>query len=454
MKYFLIAGVALTVLVLLGLLIKAIPLLTAKPTIKVDYVSEYNRMTKPANYDSNENAAFDYKKAYEALVEMPQAFENNWHAWPGDLIDSEMGILRDWIGSNSETLIHLEQAVAKPYSWFERHAEEHALWNIELPEVQTIRGCAYLMYLQAKLKAYEGDIEGGLEEALDLHKMGMHLLGPFTLVEQLVGIAMCALSFNSAFSIIEKTGVEAETLEQFQSKLGEQLEQSKPLDFSVGERIYGLDIGQRMFTDDGKGDGKLIPLKLVQYKKESPILQPISYIHAVLICIGHPGRRETGELFEKLYNEVIKLGETTPWELYDRGTSYENYLKELTEGNYWVNDGVESIGKVCEIYQRHKITGEALITVVALLRHKADVDKYPESLEELVRGNYIGKLPIDPYGRGSLVYRRTNGNFTLYSVGANFKDDGGVASNWGEGERGGDQVFWPWYATQQLKDKQ
>lgn len=450
MKYFLVAGGVLVLLVLLALLIKVIPLLVAKPTIKVDYLSEYNKMTKPANYDPNENAAFDYEKAFEALVEMPQEFENNLRVWPGDLTDSDMEILRDWIGSNSETLGHLEQAVGKPYSWFERCAVGHALWNIELPEVPTIRGCAYLMCLQAMLKAYEGDIEGGLEEALDLHKMGMHLLGPVTLVEQLVGIAMCGLSFNGAFSIIEKTGVKAETLDQFQSKLEEQLEQSKTLDFSIGEQIYGLDIGQRMFTDDGK----LIPSKLVQYKKESPILQPISYIHAVLICIGHPGRRETGELFEKLYNEVIKLVETTPWELYDRGTNYENYLKELTEGNYYVNDGVEALGRICEIYQRHKIFGEALVTVVGLLRHKADTGKYPESLEELIKGNYIGKLPKDPYGPGSLVYRSTNGNFILYSVGANFKDDDGVASNWGEGEQGGDQVFWPWHPTSQLKDEQ
>jgi hypothetical protein len=42
-----------------------------------------------------------------------------------------------------------------------------------------------------------------------------------------------------------------------------------------------------------------------------------------------------------------------------------------------------------------------------------------------------------------LIYRCIGDDFTLYSLGADFKDDGGTPSKWGEGEQGGDQVFWP-----------
>jgi len=35
----------------------------------------------------------------------------------------------------------------------------------------------------------------------------------------------------------------------------------------------------------------------------------------------------------------------------------------------------------------------------------------------------------------------------LYSLGADFDDDGGKPSKWGEGEKGGDQVFWPLEGT-------
>jgi hypothetical protein len=50
---------------------------------------------------------------------------------------------------------------------------------------------------------------------------------------------------------------------------------------------------------------------------------------------------------------------------------------------------------------------------------------------------------MDPYSDGPLVYRRQGGDFILYSFGADFDDDGGVHSRWGDSHQGGDQVFWP-----------
>ena len=108
-----------------------------------------------------------------------------------------------------------------------------------------------------------------------------------------------------------------------------------------------------------------------------------------------------------------------------------------------MNDSVSSLGAICEISKKEKISGEALVTTLALLRYKADKGDFPISLQELVLTHYIKELPIDPYGKGPLVYKRMDGDFILYSLGANFEDDGGIPSNWGMGKEGGDQVFWP-----------
>jgi hypothetical protein len=65
-------------------------------------------------------------------------------------------------------------------------------------------------------------------------------------------------------------------------------------------------------------------------------------------------------------------------------------------------------------------------------------------LDELVAAGYLAELPMDPYSEWPLVYRRTEGNFMLYSRGADFKDNNGVHSpKWGADARGGDYVFWP-----------
>ena len=71
MKYFLII-LAVFILPLLALFsLKVLPFLTAKPAVKINYVAQYNRITKPPDYDPNENAAPYYEKAFELLVDMP-----------------------------------------------------------------------------------------------------------------------------------------------------------------------------------------------------------------------------------------------------------------------------------------------------------------------------------------------------------------------------------------------
>lgn len=53
-------------------------------------------------------------------------------------------------------------------------------------------------------------------------------------------------------------------------------------------------------------------------------------------------------------------------------------------------------------------------------------------------------LSIDPYSNEEYIYRVTDSGFTLYSVGADGKDDKGRHDpKWGEGPGGGDYVFWP-----------
>lgn len=443
MKYFLIILLLIVVSLLVFFFLKVLPLLIAEPSIKVNYVAEYNKITRPANYNPNENAAPYYEKAFEAFVEMPEAIKDNWKDWPADMDDAKLNVLKSWLASNSQAFSYLKQATQKPFCWIERHGTDNAIFNIELPEMSKLRTAAWCLSLRAKLNALQGQIELAFTQVIELHKMGLHYAGPVTLVEQLVGTAINAIAFNTAFAILDRAEVDSAILANFQNQLEQQLQQSKPLNFSIGERIYGLDITQHMFTDDGKGDGQLIPVKLFRYKKDSPIVPCISYAKSILICLYHPGRRETLRLHKKLYEELDKIVYKTPWQLRQNGTSYQDHVQKLTKGNYFLNDPINAFGRVCEIFQRGKISGEALAATLALLRYKAEKGQLPENLDQLVTAGYLKQLPMDPYSDSPLVYKCLDDNFTLYSCGADFDDDGGTPSKWGEGEQGGDRVFWP-----------
>jgi hypothetical protein len=73
------------------------------------------------------------------------------------------------------------------------------------------------------------------------------------------------------------------------------------------------------------------------------------------------------------------------------------------------------------------MANEALV-VCALKRYLLAHGQYPETLDGLVP-QYVQKLPHDIIGGQPLKYRRTDdGQFVLYSIGWNEKDDGGTVA--------------------------
>jgi hypothetical protein len=55
----------------------------------------------------------------------------------------------------------------------------------------------------------------------------------------------------------------------------------------------------------------------------------------------------------------------------------------------------------------------------------------PEQLDEVVP-EYLDSVPVDPFSGQPLIYRRTDDEFVLYSVGADGTDDGGVFGSWAD----------------------
>ncbi len=76
-------------------------------------------------------------------------------------------------------------------------------------------------------------------------------------------------------------------------------------------------------------------------------------------------------------------------------------------------------------YARAQVTFDALCVRVALERFRLANKGYPKTLAELVP-TYLDKLPLDPFSGKPYGYRvEDDGNFLLWSVGDDLKDDGG-----------------------------
>ena len=106
-----ILAVVLSVLLVIGLFaLKIVLICTAKPTISIDYAVELNRISKPTNYDANQDAAFDYQKAIQAFVEKPFDILNLRKQRSEQLSDSEKASLNTWLADNQEALENIERS--------------------------------------------------------------------------------------------------------------------------------------------------------------------------------------------------------------------------------------------------------------------------------------------------------------------------------------------------------
>jgi len=174
----------------------------------------------------------------------------------------------------------------------------------------------------------------------------------------------------------------------------------------------------------------------------SPIGMALSMIHA--------SRNKTVAKINQMYDRMNKTRTLSPYERRNRGivcmTESMGRIEKLRYALVWLLTPDER--KVSEFVFRARAEYEALVTVIALKRYRLEKGSYPLDLGTLVRDRCIAKLPMDPYSDAPLVYRPTSNDFTLYSVGRNFTDDGGEPGRdkedrpklWADK---GDVVFWP-----------
>ena len=118
---------------------KIVPLLLARPTIAVDYLSQANEARKPPNYDPKLNAAPYYERLFSEFVPLPELLDSG--SWPGDLSPDEYKALEEWVPANQAVLSALADAARCPYWWSEMKAEDGALSSVRLSHKVEIRIC-------------------------------------------------------------------------------------------------------------------------------------------------------------------------------------------------------------------------------------------------------------------------------------------------------------------------
>jgi hypothetical protein len=216
-----------TIGVLLALLmLKIIWFLTARPKVTVDYVAEYNRISRPKDFDPNQNAAQDYQKAFDAFVVMPGPGSFNFDerryyrmprgqsirtiGWPKDFNDADQNALRQWLASNEQAFGHFRAASGRPYYWIEREdKDKKGIIGVPMPELGSLRNLAEAMTWSAKVKAADGQYQAAFEDILTCFRAGrQNCRNPSLLMKQFFILVIKERTLNAALTIIDRVQLE------------------------------------------------------------------------------------------------------------------------------------------------------------------------------------------------------------------------------------------------------
>jgi len=302
----------------------------------------------------------------------------------------------------------------------------------------------------------QGRIQQSIDDCLAIARAAGHWQGKGTLVEQLVGLAISSFGHEEILNIVNTQRLSAADLKGLQQQLSQIYPEGFPLMNMEGERLSFMDVVQRSFTDGGPGGGHLIPGMWDEVTDFTPpgrdtnqrrLFMPL----VTAVSMAHAGRDATIAKANEIYDRQGKIARMTPYERHVANLKTTNELMReswRSQRFFLILLRMPATERASEIVYRAKVSHETVVTILAVKSWHLEKGQHPAALDDLVRAGFLKEVPADPFSDKPLIYKTTDDDFTLYSVGQNFTDDGG---EYGKDRNGnirkwadnGDTIFWP-----------
>jgi hypothetical protein len=430
-----------------GLTVDIVRFITAEATITHDYTPEYNALTRPTGFDPNGNAAPLYNKAFAQLTEPPTGWPTPASFEPKqDTTGAQRRFLEPWVTANAPALEIIAQAVEKPFCWVECTSLTPAE---AINNFQACRFAVLCLCYRARLQAADGHPAEAFQSITTAYRMTRQLSRDGTESSTLVAMALDAMSRATAYALIAEGTMPSDVLSNLQQYL--ESTQSAGISSRVAlmagtDRVRWLNAIQAYFTDNGRGGGHIVFKRLLDDARQTTPLtnqmdEAALYFKTLWTASRHPGREQTIRSMDDHLETASRLAMSTPWQLREKGESSE-VLQQGIVGNYVLQARTGAFPRLIELCWRSSASESAFLAILAISRYKQDKGTLPDNLGQLVERGYLHEVPMDPYSAGPLVYKASGTTFTIYSVGADFDDDGGKPDD-RRGAYDGDEVFWP-----------
>jgi hypothetical protein len=419
----------------------------AKANATTDYVAKLNEITKPQDYDPNENSKPLLDEVAKNLTSLPNLIMDS-KIWPADAKLEELEVLKHWLSSNSEVIRKIILAGHRKYYVNTYSSTNARMSGISGLNVKEFRRLTFSLAMYAKIQALEGNHNSFVESISAIFELSSQLAVRSTLVEQMVAMAINGMVNSTILLAVSKTEFEPSFLKLLQDKY-----ESNPLwHFQLKvlepELLYAKDWAQFVFTDDGNGYGRIVFRNLMivnreRFQNTRGRSKNMPWYKGVYFSFLHPGRKATLEALEKFYVRVNECTEVSPISLkksrhtFDSAQSrFRAEFQRITRSYPLLKELSSSFDQLCELNLRHRSYHSAMPAILAARRFALERGAPAKDMDELIETGYLKRIPMDAYSDKPINYKQiSNDDFVLYSVGNNLKDDGG--------EDDDDLIFWP-----------
>jgi len=383
------------------------------------------------------------------------------------ILPFERKLIVKWTADNEAAWQEFVAGARKPYCYlsyaYDPNKEGKVLWHTAMPPLGKLRVLVRVGIWRLRIDLEQGRTQQSIEDYFSIARAGSHWQGKGTLIEQLTGLGIGRLVYEEIFHILATQKFSATELEHYQRQLLHLYPQGYPLIDMEGERLAFLDVVQHSFTDGGPGGGHLIPQRkgfledmyedIIEITEDIPVAKSFLGSAALTsVCLLHAGRDETVAMGEQIYDQQARIVRMSPYERHAVNLrSGDDILSSVHKYRYFLLYYlIPPVERCSDLAYRSKALHEAAVAILALQRWQQEKNEYPADLDGLVAAGFLKELPNDPYSDKPLLYKKTTDSFCLYSIGPNFKDDGGriIYSSkgspvWQGSKEGGDMVFWP-----------
>jgi hypothetical protein len=369
----------------------------------------------PPNVSDSHNAALIYDKAF-ARLDADKSLQQPDSVLADETPDVKSTAVLELLDRHALTIKLLREAATLPDCRFEHDYARPSI-SMLLPELSKARTAANILRLHARSELSQGHVESAL---IDVNSL-FHL-------SRCVGTEPIIISFMVSLSI---QGVAIRTLEEVLPAVSKQDQlrglQIGDADDDVrmmvrsfrGEEAFGLST----LGDIGSGRMTLTDLQALLDSPSSSARPFVPNSAAVLLRVFFMS--DDVDAYRQLHDGYQQVGKRPYFQAKDEALNLEQSQLRIHRHGLLTSQIAPAISHVLQVGARaHANLLDARVAIAAA-RYRLDHGGLPTTLVELIP-EYLDEIPVDPFDGKPLRFSQANGNWTVYSVGPDGKDDSGM----------------------------